>query len=42
MPTIFGDKKNEIEKETKEIESTMIPQYRKKIETRGPGATSLT
>jgi hypothetical protein len=35
MSDIFGDKKKEIEKETKEIESTIIPQYKKKSEEIG-------
>ncbi|XP_056001475.1 uncharacterized protein LOC125654776 [Ostrea edulis] len=32
MPEIFNDKKKKLEKETKEIESTIIPQYQKKNE----------
>ncbi|XP_048740769.2 uncharacterized protein LOC125654771 [Ostrea edulis] len=32
MPEIFNDKKKKLEKETKEIESTIIPQYKKKNE----------
>ncbi|XP_056001413.1 E3 ubiquitin-protein ligase TRIM71-like [Ostrea edulis] len=32
IPEIFSDKKKELEKETKEIESTIIPQYKKKNE----------
>ncbi|XP_048778022.2 uncharacterized protein LOC125681824 [Ostrea edulis] len=32
MPEIFNDKKKKLEKETKEIESTVIPQYKKKNE----------
>ncbi|XP_055998839.1 E3 ubiquitin-protein ligase TRIM71-like [Ostrea edulis] len=32
MPEIFNEKKKELEKETKEIESTIIPQYKKKNE----------
>ncbi|XP_048741733.2 E3 ubiquitin-protein ligase TRIM71-like [Ostrea edulis] len=32
MPESFNDKKKQLEKETKEIESTIIPQYKKKNE----------
>jgi hypothetical protein len=32
MPEIFNDKKKKLEKETKEIESTIIPLYKKKNE----------
>jgi sugar lactone lactonase YvrE len=32
MPEIFNDKKKKLEKETKEVESTIIPQYKKKNE----------
>ncbi|XP_055999205.1 E3 ubiquitin-protein ligase TRIM71-like [Ostrea edulis] len=32
MPGIFNDKKKKLEKETKEIECTIIPQYKKKNE----------
>ncbi|XP_056001467.1 uncharacterized protein LOC130046503 [Ostrea edulis] len=32
MPEIFNDKKKKLEKETKEIEFTIIPQYKKKNE----------
>jgi hypothetical protein len=32
MPENFNDKKKKLEKETKEIESTIIPQYKKKNE----------